>query len=195
MARVLLGKVSGGVQDLTALARAFGRLHYSIGPINRRVSLSNAKSLEMIVVSRIKAGVDAFGNTMPPLTQATLNSLVLDDSGNQIGKRSSFGNTPMVVTGETVKAIQGRRERDGFSIRINTKRARDIVAWHCTDKVISVSNKMRHKLRNVVGIYLSIGKGSIERPARPLIGLSPDDLRRMSQGYLTEILDVLRRAK
>ncbi len=198
MARFLLGKLvgaTGKTEDFFTVARLFGRLRYELGPVAKRLSRQHGKGLHDVIVRRIKNGVDAYGVPLAPLTAATLNSYVVDEFGNQIGKRRDYGTTPMHATGETVKSIKARQERYGFSVMIDNPRARRIVAWHYMDVVLNVTERMRKQLHTVRNIHLGKEKTIIERPARRLIGLSREDLHSMAADYREAVTGLLRRRK
>ena len=177
--------------NLGKLVSFFNKVQRGLGVAFRRASGKSAKSLEKIIVTRIERGQDAFGNPMPQLRPASVQANVVVDGVDQNRRRDSYGNHPMLRTRKTVQDISAVTTRDGFKIVFESAHAQSMVAMHYNDVSIAVSGKMKKYAQKTLNINLS-GKNTIERKARPLVGINEEDMQMVAETYADEIVRLMR---
>ena len=115
---------------------------------------------------------------MAPLSQATLESNIVDDSDDvEIGERARFGNKPMKATGRMQKGLKYLLIKNGLILLNEDRQRQNVSGVHTKDWSKTVTFKMQRHLAGLHNIFVKVGT-VLFRPARIPFALNSRKVKR-----------------
>ncbi len=97
----------------------------NIGPIMKKF----AKRYQASMRRNLRAGKNADGSPMEPLSRLTMQGNITTRGGGRGPKRSSFGSKPLQATGEMVRAFKAVGDAKGWIAYVTDDYKRKISFW------------------------------------------------------------------